>query len=52
MVKKAGLGNHSNTQVPDLSYCEVSGNNIKDIINDSGIRMILYQEFKTEAPKL
>ena len=27
-------GNHSNTQVPDLSNTEVSGNNIKDIIND------------------
>lgn len=35
-VKKVIVwGNHSNTQVPDLSYCEVSGNNIKDIINDS-----------------
>jgi len=27
-------GNHSNTQVPDLSYCKVSGNNIKSIIED------------------
>ena len=27
-------GNHSNTQVPDLSNAEVSGENIKDIINE------------------
>jgi malate dehydrogenase len=27
-------GNHSNTQVPDLSYAEVSGKNIKEIVND------------------
>ena len=26
-------GNHSNTQVPDLSYTEVLGNEIKDIMN-------------------
>lgn len=34
-VKKVIVwGNHSNTQVPDLSYAEVSGKNIKEIIND------------------
>ena len=34
-VKKVIIwGNHSNTQVPDLSYTEVSGKNIKEIIND------------------
>ena len=34
-VKKVIVwGNHSNTQVPDLSYTEVSGKNIKEIIND------------------
>ena len=34
-VKKVIVwGNHSNTQVPDLSYAEVSGKNIKQIIND------------------
>ena len=27
-------GNHSNTQVPDLSNAEVSGKNIKDIMNE------------------
>lgn len=34
-VKKVIVwGNHSNTQVPDLSYTEVSGKNIKEIISD------------------
>lgn len=34
-VKKVIVwGNHSNTQVPDLSYSEVSGSNIKEIIDD------------------
>ena len=34
-VKKVIVwGNHSNTQVPDLSYAEVSGKNIKEIVND------------------
>ena len=34
-VKKVIVwGNHSNTQVPDLSYAEVSGKNINEIIND------------------
>ncbi len=34
-VKKVIVwGNHSNTQVPDLSYTEVSGKNIKEIIDD------------------
>ena len=34
-VKKVIVwGNHPNTQVPDLSYTEVSGKNIKEIIND------------------
>ena len=33
-VKKIAVwGNHSNTQVPDLSYAEVSGKKIKDVIN-------------------
>lgn len=27
-------GNHSNTQVPDLSYAEVSGSDIKDIMSE------------------
>jgi len=34
-VKKVIVwGNHSNTQVPDLSYSEVCGKNIKEIINE------------------
>jgi malate dehydrogenase len=28
-------GNHSNTQVPDLSYSEVSGKNIKDVMSEA-----------------
>ena len=35
-VKKIAVwGNHSNTQVPDLSYSEVSGKNIKDVMSES-----------------
>ena len=35
-VKKISVwGNHSNTQVPDLSYAEVSGKNIKDVMSQA-----------------
>ncbi len=38
-VKKVIVwGNHSNTQVPDLTYSEVSGSNIKEIIDDPWYR--------------
>ena len=35
-VKKIAVwGNHSNTQVPDLSYAEVSGKKIKDVMSEA-----------------
>jgi len=37
-VKKVVVwGNHSNTQYPDISYVEVEGKKVKDLINDDFI---------------
>ena len=45
-------GNHSNTQVPDLSNAEVSGKNIKDIMNDDWYKNIFIPRIQNRGAEI